>query len=92
MKCGDYIWNHIQISTNMPSIGLKIWEIVFEIEEFCEKKIEFCIMKSSDNRAFYSIEPSTNLKCLCLKCVFIYLFIITSSMSTPGVKNVHYSI
>ena len=34
---GDYIWNHhekcIEISTNMPSIGLIICEIGFEFEK-----------------------------------------------------------
>ena len=39
----DYIWNHhekcIQISTNMPSIGLVIPEIVFKFEEFSLVKI-----------------------------------------------------
>ena len=45
MKFGDYIWNHhvkcIQISTNMPGIGLVTCEIGFEIEEICEKKRNF---------------------------------------------------
>ena len=37
LKFRDYIWNHhekcIQMSTNMPSIGLVIAEICFEIDE-----------------------------------------------------------
>ena len=48
MEFGDYIWNHqnkcVQISTNMPSIGLVKHEIGFDFKEFLEKKTLICIM------------------------------------------------
>ena len=41
----DHIWNHnekcIQLSTNMPSIGLVIPEITCEMLEFLENKHNF---------------------------------------------------
>ena len=40
----DYIWNRhekcIQISTNMPGIGLGICEIAVEVSQFSENKIK----------------------------------------------------
>ena len=42
MEFGDYIWNQrekcIQISTNMPSIGLVFGKIAFKIKAIFEKK------------------------------------------------------
>ena len=38
LEFGDFIWNHqekyIQISTNMPNIGIVICETSFEFKEF----------------------------------------------------------
>ena len=45
----DHIWNHhgkcIQISTNMPSIGLVMPEITYEILEFFEKTNTILLIK-----------------------------------------------
>ena len=50
---GEVIRNHheksIEISTNMPSIGLEIPEIAFQISEYI-KKVEKCLHGKTNDR------------------------------------------
>ena len=39
----NHLEKSIEISTNMPSIGLKIPEIAFECETFLESRPGFCM-------------------------------------------------
>ena len=46
LECHDLIWNHhkkcIELTTHMPSIGLEIPEIAFEISELLTKSRKVC--------------------------------------------------
>ena len=50
----NYIWNHhgkcIQISTNMPGIGLVVREIAFEFGIILRKQTRFCFISETNGR------------------------------------------